>query len=299
MVERVTQSHSFRELYPFDSHYLTFSHGKLRYHYLDEGPRTPGKAVVMLHGNPTWSFYYRNMVKALRDKFRCIVPDHMGCGWSDKPQDYPYTLAQHIDNTVNLFDRLELEQIDLIVHDWGGAIGIGAALRRPSRIRRLVILNTAAFLSPRIPFRIDICRIPVFGDIAIRQFNAFARAALYMAVNHRERLTPEICNGLLAPYDSYANRIAHLRFVQDIPMTPRHPTWKLMQEIEAGLPQLKERSMLICWGMKDWCFNESFLETWKDKFPSAEVCEFSDAGHYVLEDAWERIAPQVRQFLEK
>jgi pimeloyl-ACP methyl ester carboxylesterase len=284
-------------LYPFTSHRIPFSHGKLRYHFLDEGPRTKGRAVLMLHGNPTWSFYYRNIIAALREQHRCVVPDHMGCGLSDKPQDYPYTLEQHISNLRSLVERLELKEIDLILHDWGGAIGMGLAMQIPERIRRIVVLNTAAFLSPKIPFRIDICRTPVLGDIAIRGMNAFARAALVMAVNHRERMTPEIKAGLLAPYDSWENRIAILRFVQDIPMTPRHPTWKLMQQIEAALPQFKERKMLICWGMKDWCFDPSFLKTWREKFPAAEVHEFDDAGHYVLEDAWERIAPKISEFL--
>lgn len=290
---------AFRDLYPFASHAITFSHGALRYHYLDEGPRTPGKAVVMVHGNPSWSFYFRNLVLALRDQYRCIVPDHMGCGLSDKPQDYPYTLAQHIDNLESLFDRLELTDVTLVLHDWGGAIGMGAAVRKPERIKKIVVLNTAAFLSTRIPLRIAVCRIPVFGDIAVRGLNGFARAALTMAVAHRERMTPQVKAGFLAPYDSWANRIATLRFVQDIPMLPNETAWPVMKAIEAGLPQFEKTPMLICWGMKDWCFNESFLKTWRAKFPAAEVVTYDDAAHYVLEDAHERIAPKVREFLEK
>jgi haloalkane dehalogenase len=290
---------AFRDLYPFKSRHLSFDFGRLRYHYLDEGPRTPGRAVVMLHGNPTWSFYYRNLVLALREKHRCVVPDHMGCGLSDKPQDYPYTLAQHIANTESLLDRLELTDVTLVLHDWGGAIGMGAAMRNPARIKRLVILNTAAFLSPRIPFRINICRAPVFGDLAIRLCNGFALPALSMAVAHGERVTPAVRAGFLAPYNNWRNRIANLRFVQDIPMRPGHPSWALMKQIEAALPQFQDRPMWIGWGMKDWCFNESFLKTWREKFPAAEVQTFDDAGHYVLEDAHERIAPQVAAFLAR
>jgi len=290
---------AFRDLYPFESNYLSYAHGKLRLHYLDEGPRTHGKAVVMLHGNPTWSFYYRNLVLALRDKYRCVVPDHMGCGLSDKPQEYDYTLQQHIDNLESLLDRLELNEITLVLHDWGGAIGMGAAVRRPERIKKIVVLNTAAFLSERIPLRIAVCRIPIFGDIAVRGLNGFARAALTMAVAHRERMTPAVKAGFLAPYDSWESRIATLRFVQDIPMLPNERSWPVMKKIEAGLPQFKNTPMLICWGMKDWCFNESFLKTWQEKFPQAEVVKYDDASHYVLEDAHERIAPKVREFLER
>jgi len=293
-----TSPEKARDLYPFQSNYITFWHGKLRYHYLDEGPRTPGEAVVMLHGNPTWSFYYRNMILALRDKYRCVVPDHMGCGLSDKPEDYPYTLAQHVLNAESLLDRLELKKVTLVVHDWGGAIGMGVAVRRPERIKKLVILNSAAFLSKRIPKRIDICRTPILGPIGVRCFNGFAKAALYMAVNHRERLTPEIKEGLLAPYDSCAHRVAIQKFVEDIPMDPKHPSWPTLKEIENGLEKFKDTPMLICWGMKDWCFDESFLKTWQEKFPKAEVMRIEDAAHYVLEDAHERIAPKVRSFID-
>jgi cis-3-alkyl-4-acyloxetan-2-one decarboxylase len=282
------------QLYPFKSNFLDL--GSLKYHYLDEGSRD-AHPVVMLHGNPTWSFYYRNVVLGLRDQFRCIVPDHIGCGLSDKPQDYPYTLKQHIENAEGLLNRLEVKSASLIVHDWGGAIGMGVAARKPERIRKLVILNTAAFQSPRIPLRINICKIPGFGAIAIRGLNGFAGAAIYMAVNHRERMTREVVRGLLYPYRSWHDRIANLRFVQDIPMSPKHPTWQTLKDVETGLAHFKSNPMLICWGMKDWCFDESFLKTWIEKFPSATVERYDDAGHYVLEDAHERIVPRVRDFL--
>jgi haloalkane dehalogenase len=268
-------------------------------HYLDEGPRTERRAVVMLHGNPTWSFYYRNLILALRGDFRCIVPDHIGCGLSDKPQDYAYTLQQHIDNLESLLDALKLDEIDLVLHDWGGAIGMGAAVRKPVRVRRIVVLNTAAFLSKRIPLRIAICKIPFFGALAVRGLNGFAGAAIYMAVEHRERMTAPVKQGLLAPYNSWKNRIATLRFVEDIPMKPSHPSWATLKAVDDGIAQFNDRKMLICWGMKDWCFDTSFLKTWTERFPNAEVERYADAGHYVLEDAHERIAPRVLGFLKK
>ena len=190
---------------------------------------------------------------------------------------------------------MKLDDITLVLHDWGGAIGMGAALRKPERVKRLVILNTAAFVSPRIPFRINICRVPGFGALAIRGFNGFARAALTMAT--AKGLAPDVKAGLIAPYDSWAHRIATLRFVQDIPMQASHPSWATLQEIEAGLPQFRDRPMLIGWGMQDWCFDPSFLRTWREKFPAASVEEYSDAGHYVLEDAGERVVARVRAFL--
>jgi len=283
----------FKELYPFHSHFLRL--GEYNYHYLDEGA---GEAVVMLHGNPTWSFYYRHMVAGLADICRTIVPDHMGCGLSDKPQCYPYTLKQHIDNLEALVESLELENITLAMHDWGGAIGMGYAIRHPRKIRRLIIFNTAAFLSSRMPWRIGLCRIPVFGPLAVRGLNAFAGLAIYMACQHHERMTAGVRAGYLAPYRSYRNRIAVLRFIQDIPRRPTDQSYAIVEAMQQRLPEFRDRPMLILWGGRDFCFNRSFLETWQGFFPRASVHLFEDAGHYVVEDAHERIIPLVREFVQ-
>ena len=153
----------FRDLYPFRSQYLTLSGWK--YHYVDEGSGDP---LVMLHGNPTWSFYYRALIAAFSPTHRVIAPDHVGCGLSDKPQAYSYTLAQHINNLEALLDALELERLTLFLHDWGGPIGMGYALRHPERVKRFVVFNTAAFPVSRIPLRINVCKLPGFGALAVR-----------------------------------------------------------------------------------------------------------------------------------
>ncbi|MBF0275101.1 MAG: alpha/beta fold hydrolase [Nitrospinae bacterium] len=253
--------------------------------------------MLMLHGNPTWSYYYRNVVKKFSSSYRCVVPDHIGCGNSDKPQNYAYQLRNHIDNLCFLVDFLKLENITLIVHDWGGAIGMGFAVRNPEKIKRIVILNTAAFLINRIPFRINICKLPFFGDIAIRGFNAFAKSALFMAV--KKPLSPEVQAQYIKPYNNWKNRIATLRFVQDIPMTPSHPTWNTLKEIEEKLPLLNSTPKLICWGMKDFCFNDIFLKRWETIYPEAEIHRFENAGHYVLEDAQEEINSFIDLFIKK
>lgn len=283
-----------KELYPFKSNYIDLE--GLKYHYLDEGRGDP---VVMLHGNPTWSFYYRHLISGLKGQYRVIVPDHIGCGLSDKPQKYNYCLQQHIDNLDVLLGKLKLKKITFVFHDWGGAIGMGWAVRHPKRVNRFVIFNTAAFLLPRIPFRISICRIPVFGDIAVRFFNAFAGLSIYIACKKRERMTPEVKAGYLAPYDNYANRIGILRFVQDIPMTPKDHSYSLMRGIESRLSQFRDHPMLIIWGEKDFCFNDHFLSRWKAYFPKAEVKKVSNAGHYVVEDAWEKIVPWMKDFFKQ
>src|SRR5205823_12228098 len=283
---------SFQELYPFQSHYLPLD--GLKYHYLDEGSGDP---LIMLHGNPTWSFYYRRLIAEFRKTYRVIAPDHMGCGFSDKPQTYAYRLAQHIDNLDALLQHLDLKRVTLCLHDWGGPIGMGWALRHPERISRFVIFNTAAFPSSRIPLRINLCKLPVVGDLAIRRLNAFAGLALTMATAQPQRMTRAVKDGYLAPYDSYANRITHLRFVQDIPMHSGHPTYALINDIGKGLARFRQTPMLIIWGEQDWCFTPEFLERWVEYFPHAKVRRVSDAGHYVVEDAYERIIPWLHEFL--
>jgi len=284
---------SIRTLYPFPPHYLTI--GGQRMHYVDEGA---GPTVVMLHGNPTWSFYYRNAIRALAGDYRVIAPDHIGCGLSEKPQVYPYTLAQHVDNFEKLADHLELDDITLMVHDWGGPIGFGFAARHPERIRRFVVSNTAAFRGVA-PLRIRCCRIPLLGALAVRTFNGFAAGATRLACHKHERMTPDVRRGYLLPYDSYRNRVAVHGFVLDIPTHSAHPTYKLIEEISASLSQFRDRPMSIFWGVQDFCFNETYLDRWIERFPDAAVHRFEDAGHYVLEDAHELILPALRDFLDE
>ena len=283
------------ELYPFSSN--IFQIEKYHYHYLDEGSN--GEPLLMLHGNPTWSFYYRNLILGLKDSYRCVVPDHMGMGFSDKPQYYPYTLSQHIDNLEKLLDYLKLENITLVVHDWGGPIGMGFAVRHPKRIKRLVIFNTAAFLSREIPLSLKLCRLPVFGAIAIRGFNAFARTAIYWACKKQERMVRKVRAGYLKPYGSYADRIATLRFVQDIPMNEDSPSYSVLRNIEENLNLFSSHPVKIIWGAQDFVFNEHFLNRWKEIFPQAEIHRIEGAGHYVVEDAHEHILPLMKEFFCK
>ena len=291
----------WRRLYPFESHYLDRS--GLRYHYLDEYEGGgSGEPVVMVHGNPTWSFYYRELVKALRPSHRCIVPDHIGCGLSDKPGDdaYDYRLKSRVDDLEALLDHLDLNaNVTLILHDWGGMIGMACALRRPERIRRLVILNTAAFLLPKgksMPLRLWALhgRNPL-ASLAVRGCNLFAWGATFMAT--KKGLTRDVRRGLTAPYNSWRNRIATLRFVQDIPLSPRHASYAMAKSVDEHLHLLADRPTLICWGEHDFVFDHHFLNEWRRRFPNAEVHTFPGAGHYVLDDAADLIVPLILDFL--
>lgn len=275
--------------YPFTPRFLDVDGHRLA--YLDEGS---GPAVVMVHGNPSWSYLYRNLVMALRDRYRCIVPDHLGCGFSDKPQRYPYRLHNHLDNLDHLLAELDPGPVRLIVHDWGGAIGMGWAGRYPEQVAGAVLMNTAAFPSTRIPLRIKVCRWPLLGALLVRGLNGFAGAAVHMAVNLRMR--PEIAAGFLAPYDSWRNRIALHRFVQDIPMGPKHPSWTTLMTIEQSLATIT-CPLLLCWGGRDFCFDRSFYEEWQHRFTKAEAHLFPESGHYLLEDAFVETLPLVERFL--
>ena len=280
------------DLYPFRPHFLDV--GGPRMHYLDEGD---GPVLVLLHGNPTWSFHFRELIKGLRDRYRIIAPDHIGCGLSEKPQTYDYTLATHVANIERLIKHLSLEEVTLAMHDWGGAIGFGWAVRHPELVRRFVVFNSAAFVGP-CPLRIRVCRWPIVGALAVRGLNLFARLGPRMSCRKRERMTAEVRRGYLLPYRSVANRVAIHRFVQDIPLSRRHPSYRTLARIDESLAQFRDRPMLICWGGADFCFNDWFLKEWRRRFPEAQVHRFADAGHYVVEDACERILPRVKDFLE-
>ena len=283
-----------RAEYPFEPASFN-THRRARMSYLDEGPRSDS-AVLMLHGNPTWSFHYRHIVKALSPHRRCIVPDHVGMGLSEKPQNHPYTLATRIADVAALVKSLRLKQVDLLVHDWGGAIGFGFAARHPELIGRIAILNTAAFALDRIPARIALCKLPGIGPLIVRGLNGFAWPATWMSM-FRRSLTPLEKRGYLFPYDSWANRVAVSAFVQDIPMRPRHPSWPTLAEAERGLPLFRDRPSVIVWGGRDFCFNDQFLARWHQVLPNAAVTRIADAGHYVLEDARDEVVPILARFL--
>jgi haloalkane dehalogenase len=273
--------------------------GGIRMHYVDEGEGDP---VLLLHGNPTSSFHFRGLVAALRDRWRCVAPDHVGMGLSDRPPDadYAYTLRTRVDDIAALLDRLGLrERITLVLHDWGGLVGMAWAARHPGRVARLVLCNTAAFPMPpgkALPWELRACRLPLLGPLLVRGLNAFVRGAVRRCTVRP--LPTLVASSYLAPHSNWADRLAVLRFVQDIPLGPADPAWPLLLEAEAGLPAFEGRPALLCWGMKDFVFDADYLAEWERRLPGAEVRRFEDAGHWVLEDAGDRVAPLVRAFLE-
>ncbi|MCP4117207.1 MAG: alpha/beta fold hydrolase [Desulfobacteraceae bacterium] len=294
-----TTTKDFHRLYPFDGNFLTVNGNEL--HYLDEGKGNP---VVMIHGNPTWSFYFRRLVTDLSRDHRVIVPDHIGCGLSDKPsaKDYPYTLEQRVKDLDTLIKHLALkEKITLIVHDWGGMIGSAWALDNLDRIDKIVVTNTAGFHLPkakRFPLRLWLLKyLRLFAVPAVLGLNVFSRAALYMAP--KKPLSGDVKKGLTAPYNSWKNRIATLRFVQDIPLCPADTSWDLVDRTDNRLNRLGNLPMMILWGKHDFVFDIPFLDEWKRRFPKAKTHLFEDAGHYLFEDKPEETLDLIRDFLAK
>lgn len=284
-------------LYPFRSNY--FDCNGLKYHYLDEGDGFP---VVMVHGNPTWSFYYRNLIAALRNRYRVIVPDHIGMGMSEKPGDdrYNYTSTRRIEDLAALIDHLGLKRFVLVGHDWGGIIGTAYAALNPDRIAGMVMMNTAGFMWPvnkRLPFALFSARIPLGSDLFIRGLNVFARGATVIGMK-RNKMAKDVARGLLYPYGSWKDRIAVHRFIQDIPVRPGDPGYEMGLLMESRLKLLRDKPVLLCWGMKDFIFCHKILDEWIRHFPNARVHRFEDAGHYILEDAGEEIVPIIKGFID-
>jgi pimeloyl-ACP methyl ester carboxylesterase len=287
-----------KSLYPFQGQF--FDRNGLRYHYLDEGSGDP---VVMVHGNPTWSFYYRNLALALREDHRVLVPDHIGCGFSDKPDDahYDYTLSQRIDDLEAWIDSLELDRpVKLVGHDWGGMIGMGWAVRHPERVSSIVLMNTAAFHLPpdmQMPASLAFVRGTRLASWMVRHLNLFARGAAWLAP--ARPLAKPLRDAYCAPYDTPEHRIATLRFVQDIPLTPGDAAYAAVSEIEKGLSGFADTPILLLWGEKDFVFKPAVLTVFEKIWPHAEVQRFPRAGHYVLEEAAGDVVPRVRDFLTK
>lgn len=283
--------------YPFDSHYLDLD--ELAYHYVDEGQGVP---VVMVHGNPTWSFYFRHLIRDLSKDFRCVAPDHMGCGLSSKPDEkaYTFTLDQRVADFGRLMDHLELTGIHLIVHDWGGMIGLAWAMAHLERIASVTVTNTAGFFPPGdkgIPLRLRLIRnLAPFAVPAVLGFNAFARGAVWMAPYNR--LSAEASKGLLAPYDCPRHRLATLRFVQDIPLYPEDPGYATVARVSAELNKLKDRPLMLLWGKHDFVFDTDYYHEWRRRFPKAPARLYSDAGHYLFEDQPQRCTAMIRSFIE-
>jgi haloalkane dehalogenase len=266
-------------------------------HFVDEGPRSE-RALLFVHGNPTWSFAFRRALRALAPGVRCLAVDHLGCGLSDKPASFSYRLEDHVANLTRLVRAQNVARWTLVLHDWGGPIGLGFARRHPELVERLVLCNTAVFgLDGRLPLRLAACRWPLFGALAVRGLNAFARGATFMAVERP--LAPLAKCGYLLPYDSWSARIATHRFVEDIPLASGHPSYRELTATAEALALFRDRPVTLLWGERDWVFTPAFLAEWQRRMPHARVSRFPNAGHYLFEDEPEGFVAALERALER
>ncbi|MEZ6090776.1 MAG: alpha/beta fold hydrolase [Pirellulaceae bacterium] len=285
---------SWQSEYPFTSRWLEIN-GQ-RYHFIREG--CGEHTILAVHGNPTWSFYWRKVVAQFSSAMQVVAVDHIGCGLSDKPQQYDYCLRTHADNLKRLIENEDLRNITLLAHDWGGAIGLLALTEQKERFERIILLNTGAFPPPFVPWRIGVLRAPLLGTFAIRGLNVFAGMAIKMAMSRR-KLHPAAAKGLLAPYQNWHDRVAIDQFVRDIPLTERHRTHQTLRELEASLPNLGDLPALFIWGMRDWCFRPECMARLQESMPHARTVPIADAGHYVMEDATEEVLTAIDHFLKE
>jgi pimeloyl-ACP methyl ester carboxylesterase len=301
-VGTVTEDWTFAGTWPYEPRW--FESGDGRMHYVDEGPRD-GRPVVMLHGNPTWGYLYRNFIPPLAEAgCRAIVPDHLGFGRSDKP-DAPglYTIPRHAERMDGLLESLELREATVVPQDWGGPIGLYWASRHPERCRGLFILNTFAHRPPGdvpLPLPLRLFRRPGLGELLVKRLDLFKRVFLFRAgVVHRERLTATVKRAYRAPHPTAASRTPILVFPREIPAGPSGPVSDLCAEIEERLRQhFRDKPVGIAWAMKDIAFGHEVLDQlWLGTFPDAEVLRLPDAGHYLQEDAHERIVPALIEHL--
>jgi acyl-CoA synthetase (AMP-forming)/AMP-acid ligase II/pimeloyl-ACP methyl ester carboxylesterase len=276
--------------YPFPSRFVTVDGHRL--HYIDEGD---GPVVVCLHGNPTWGFLFRNLVACLRHEFRVIVPDHLGCGLSDKPADLLLRAADRIGHLEEFLDRLGVERFSLVMHDWGGPLGTGLAVRRPAAIERLVYFNTTLAETALLPGMIRRAAAPVIGRALTQHTARFVKLLTSFGVVRP--LPDEIRQSYHRPYRTHASRRAIWGFVRDIPFSRSHPTATLMDDMVARLPALAGTPVKIIWGMQDPCFHLGILRGVAARFPQADVVRIADASHLVLEDAVQESTTAVHDFL--
>jgi haloalkane dehalogenase len=294
---------TFDGTWPYQPRWLTTVDGRL--HYVDEGdPHAP--PIVLLHGNPTWGYLYRNFIPALvAGGYRVIVPDFLGFGRSkpDKPSDRAiYAAPRHVERLNLLLESLDVQNVTVLGQDWGGPLGFAWAGSHPDRIASLVVLNTFCH-RPTTPVdmmgALRVFRTPIVGELAVKGANAFVRGWLLRdGVLHRDRLTPSVRRAYLAPHPSWGSRTGILEFPRQIPDGPQAPLSQWIGDVHDRLVALADRPVLIVWAEQDPAFPLWMLtDLWLPDFPDAQVLRLPDAGHYLQEDAYELIVPRLLEFL--
>ena len=272
--------------YPFAPQWFSTPSGTM--HYVDEGR---GRPVVFVHGNPTWSFQFRHVIKDLATSRRCIAPDHLGFGLSDKPPAFSYLSVDQAANFAGLLDSLDVRDVTLVVGDWGGPIGLSWALDNPERVSELVITNTWLW-SVRSDWYYRAFSGFMGGPVGrqlIRHRNFFASSVMRQAYGDKRRLTPFIHRHYLDPLATAEDRKGSWVFPREI---INSSDW--LQSLWDRRSRLASKTMLIAWGMKDIAFREKELRRWQEAFPAARTVVYPDTGHFVSEEQPVALAREIR-----
>lgn len=275
------------DLYPFESNYMDLDPGRL--HYVDEGQ---GRPLVMLHGNPTWSFLYRDLITELSDRYRCIAPDYFGFGLSEKPVDWSYRPADHARVIAAFIEALELDDLTMVGNDWGGPIGLDYVTRNPERIHSIVLMNTfmwpAEDLKGRLFSRLLGNRL---SRLLIRRYNFFAKRMMKVMVADKSTLSDEIHRHYTAPLATPDDREASWVFPREI-----NGSYDWLADLWERRHEIDDIPMLLVWGLEDSALGPA-LGRWQETFPHAETVEFPDIGHYVQEELGPELGPPIEEFL--
>lgn len=275
----------------FDTHFFRTSVGALA--YTDVGTGAP---VVCLHGNPTSAHLYRHLIADLASDYRCIAPDYLGFGRSDAPPTFSYQPSAHATLVETWLQRLDLTNLTLVLHDWGGPIGMSYALRHPTTVRRLVLLNTWAWPLDHRPLIRGISRLidTTPGRLSFERLNAFARLGMPLTTGASSPLFPAWLRGYAAALDTRQRRYACWMFARSL---HREAAW--LRALWTRRHRLQGRPCLLCWGLSDPAFgSESTLQRWHALFPSADVHRFWNVGHYVPEELGPALSPLVQRFFQ-
>jgi pimeloyl-ACP methyl ester carboxylesterase len=289
------KNETFEGTFPFTPHYHMVDGFAM--HFVDEGS---GEPVIMLHGDPTWGYLYRHFIPALSQNYRCLVPDHLGMGKSEVPQDSSfYRLERRVAHLEALLLHLDVRDITLIAHDWGGPVGLGFATRHPERIKRLVLMNTWAFApwpGGSFPRLLELIRSPR-GEAFVLQKNGYLEPALLGTTFHKDALSGPILQAYRAPFPTPESRLAMLWWSRDIPVSETDISYAEMKRIEQALPLFSQIPLLLIWGMQDPVLSPEVLRCWQEVYPHAQTHEIEDASHFLQEDAHDRIVPWIEEFL--
>jgi len=278
-----------REEYPFKPHFFLTPAGNM--HYVDEGS---GEPVVFVHGNPAWSFEFRKLIKDFSMTNRCIAPDLIGFGLSDKPAGWSYLPEEQAKNLDLFLESLPLKNITLVVGDWGGPIGLSYALSHPEKIKNIVITNTWLW-SVRSDWYYQAFSTLVGGPVGrwlIRNHNFFAGTIVKSLFGDKSRLTPEIHAQYLMPLSKPDERKGTWVFPGEIIGSS---DW--LQSLWDNHDVLQGKNILIAWVMKDIGFREKELKTWMHAFPRAKVARFEDAGHFVAEEKPDELIAEIKNLI--